>query len=170
MKSRKVILTSSIIIGTIALLGAGLFAVAGAGIYGSPFAGDTYFNATLLLVLLFGPVAVLPCTLFDWWKPGFGGIILCTLAIFEVVVVVLNNLQEWGFAVHAAALGSLCLAFPVFVTGTLLFFSGNPQVSWLNWAWRFEVLLAATVAAYFMWHVGADGVSALRHLLRGGII
>lgn len=170
MKSRKVILTFSVIIGTIVLLGAGLFAVAGAGIYGSPFAGDTYFNATLLLVLLLGPVAVLPCTLFDWWKPGYGGIILCTLAIFEVVVVVLNNLRERGFAVHDAALGSLCLAFPIFVIGTLLFFSGKTHVSCLEWAWRFEVLLAATVGAYFVWHVGADGVGALLHLLRGGTI
>ncbi len=170
MKSRKAILTFSVIIGTLALLAAGLFAVAGAGIYGSPFAGDTYFNATILLVLLFGPVAVLPCTLFDWWKPGYGGIVLCGLAILEVVVIALNNLREWGFAVHDAALGSLCLAFPMFVIGTLLFFSGKTHVSWLNWVWRFQVFFAATVAAYFVWQVGADGVGALIHLLRGGTI
>ena len=170
MNGRKPILVWALITGTLAVLGASLFAVAGAGIYGSPFAGDSYFNATLLLVLLCGPAAVLPCTLFDMWKPGYGGIVLCGLSVIEVLVITLNNIREWGFAVYDAALGSLCLAVPMFALGTLIFFSGKPHVPWLKWAWWIEVLLAASVTGYFLWHVGADGVDALFLLLRGGTI
>ena len=170
MKSRKLIFVFSAIVSTLALLGAILFSVAGAGIFGSPFAGDSYFNATLLLVLLFGPVAALPCTVFDWWKPGVGGVLLCVLALFEVFLIVLNNIREWGFAVHDAALGSLCLALPMFILGTMLFFSSSLHVAWVDWVWRIMLLLVATVTMFFMWRVGADGVAALLELSRGGTI
>ncbi len=167
MECRKQIFVVSLITGVLALLGTGLFVVAGAGIYGSPFAGDSYFNTTLLLVLLCGPFAVLPCTLFDGQKPGYGGIVLCGLAVVEVAMITLNNVREWGFAVHDAALGSLCLGFPMFVIGTLLITSSKPHASWLNWVWWIELLLAALAAGYFLWQVGADGIGILFYLLRG---
>ncbi len=166
MVNRKRILVASLIAGILALLGAALFAVAGAGIYGSPFAGDSYFNATLLLVLLWGPFAILPCTLLDWRKPGYGGIVLCGCAVIEVGVITLNNLREWGFAVHDAALGSMCLGFPMFVMGTFLFASSRSHASWLRWVWRIECLLAALATGFFLWQVGADGIDFLLYLVR----
>ncbi len=168
--SRKPVLIFSVFFGSLALAGAVFFAVAGAGIYGSPFAGDAYFNFTLLLVLLCGPVMILPCTILDSFRPGVGGFTLCGMAVVEIVVIALNNIQQWGFAVHAAALGSLCLALPMFVIGTALFLSVNQQVSRLNWLWRLELLLVAAAAGVFSWQVGADGFDALLNWLRGGTI
>ena len=170
MKARNPILIASLVTGTLALLGASLFAVAGAGIYGSPFAGNFDENVTLLLVLLCGPVAILPCTLLDWWKAAYGGIVLCVLAIIEVGVISLYNDREWGFAMHDAALGSLVLALPMFAIGTLLFFSGQPRAAWLNWLWWIALIVVAIVMCYFLWWVGADGVRALMSLLRGETI
>jgi len=168
MRARKPIVVISLITGTLAILGSGFFAAVGAGVYGSPFAGDGYFNTTLLFVLLCGPVAVLPCTLVDCWKPGYGGIVLCGLAEIEVLMISLNNIRAWGFAIHDAALGSLCLALPMFAIGSMLFVSGKPQVERLSWLWWMALLLAASVITFFLWHVGADGVRALLCLLRGG--
>ena len=170
IKRRRTILILAFVVGILAICGSALFAIAGAGIYGSPFAGDNYFNVTLLIVLLIGPVAILPCTILDYLKPGCGGSILCGLSIIEVVSIVLNNIRQWGFAIHDAALASFSLALPMFAIGTMLIFSSSSHRKELNWIWRVEVLFAVVVAAYFSWHVGADGVSALFHLLRGGKI
>ena len=170
VKRRRTILILAFVVGILTICGSALFAIAGAGIYGSPFAGDTYFDITLLMVLLFGPVAILPCTILDYWKQGCGGAILCGLSIIEAVLIILNNIRQWGFAIHDAALGSFLLALPMFAIGTLLIFSSSSHRRGLNWIWRVEVLFAVVVGAYFSWHVGADGASALFHLLRGGII
>ena len=54
VKRRRTILILALVVGILAICGSALFAIAGAGMYGSPFAGDTYFNVTLLIVLLIG--------------------------------------------------------------------------------------------------------------------
>lgn len=170
MKARQSILVVSILCGILAALAAGLFAVVGAGMYGSPFQGDTYFNSTLFWVLILGPLAVLPCAIVDYFKSGCGGLLLCGFAIVDVIVIVLNNIRQWGFAIHDAGLGTLCLAFPMFVIGTLLFFSSGRRDGRLKWIWRIELALATGPAVYFSWHVGRDGLSALCWWLRGGMI
>ena len=173
---RRRVLVSSTVFGTLGLATTAFVMIFVVGRFGSPmrllyspFEGD-WDGSRSLLMLLCGPVAVLPCVLFDMWKPSLGGITLCSLSLAEVGFIVLYNQRQWGFAVHDAALWSLCLAFPTFVIGTLLFFSGKPHVSWLNWVWWIALLLAVSATGYFLWHVGADGVNALLYLLQGGMI
>lgn len=170
-RNRKPILITAAVLGLLALFGAALFAVAGAGIYGSPFDGDAWYNGTLLAVLLVGPVAILPCVVFDYLKPGRGGWLLCGLALVDVLAITLNNQCEWGFAIHAAGLATLGLTLPMVLLGTLLFLSANPDSgSLLVWIWRIEMILAGIIGIYFLWQVGWDGISALVHWLRGGTI
>jgi hypothetical protein len=170
MKGRQWILVASGVCGILALVGAGLFVVAGAGWAGSPFQGGTYFNVTLFLVIILGPVAVLPCTILDYFKSGLGGLLLCGFAIADVIAIVLNNTRDWGFAIHDAGLGALCLAFPAFVIGTLLFFFSGRCDGRLKSIWQIELALAAVPAVYFSWHVGPDGLSAALSWLGGGTV
>ena len=135
-KGRQILLAVSTLIGVFALLGAGWFTVAGAGMFGSPFAGDTYFNATLMLVLICGPLTILPS----------------------------------GFAIHNAALGSLCLAAPMFLLGSLLLRSTPGKHSAIAMIWWVEATIAAVVAAFFLVMVGRDGAQALFYWLQGGTI
>lgn len=130
-KFRQLCLILAFFAGILAVFGSALFAVAGAGMYGSPFAGDPYFNTTLLLVLI-GPVAILPCAILDYLKPGGGGIILSGLAILEIIPISLNNIYQWGFAIHNAALAILFLALPMFSIGVLLVFSSKSFRSGLD--------------------------------------
>ena len=173
---RRCVLFSSAVIGALALVATALFVIfilgrlgSPMGLLRSPFEGD-WRGSTLLFVLLCGPVALLPCVLFDIWKPSLGGITLCSLSLAEAGLIALSNQRQWGFAIHDAALGSLCLAFPMFVIGTFLVRSSKLDVSWLNWVWLIELFVAASAMGYYLWHVGADGVSALFHWLRGGMI
>ncbi len=167
---RMTVLLFSAMVGVLALLAAILFTVAGAGIFGTPFQGDAYFNTTLLFVLLSGPCVVLPCVLFDWMKPTIGGLLLCTFSLIEVVAVALNNTREWGFAMHDAALASLIIALPMFAIGTLLFYSHSSTSATLRRIWQTEAGVAMLVAGFFCWNVGADGISSLIALLQGGTI
>lgn len=170
-RNRKPILITAAVLGVLALLGAALFAVAGAGMYGSPFDGDAWYNATLLAVLLIGPVAILPCVVFDYLKPGRGGWMLCGLALVDVLAITLHNQCEWGFAIHSAGLATLGLTLPMVVVGTLLLLSTNPAPgSTLVWIWRIEMILGGIIGIYFLWQVGWDGISALVYWLRGGTI
>ena len=145
---RRWVLFSSTVIGALALAATALFVIFIVGRFGSP-------TPLLLLFLLCGPVALLPCVLFDMWKPSLGGITLCSLSLVEAGFIALSNQRPQGFAIHDAALGSLCLAFPMFVIGTLLFRSSKLDISWLNWVWLIEVFVAASATGYFLWHVGA---------------
>ena len=90
--------------------------------------------------------------------------------MIQVAVIALHNMMEWGFAIHDAAHGSLCLALPMFAIGTLLFFSGMRRGSRVDWLWWILLVLAGMVMGYFLWRVGADGVGLLIYVLRGGII
>jgi len=168
---RRWVLFSSTVIGALALAATPvmIFIV---GRFGSP-------TPLLLLFLLCGPVALLPCVLFDMWKPSLGGITLCSLSLVEAGFIALNNQRPQGFAIHDAALGSLCLAFPMFVIGTLLFRSSKLDVSWLNWVWLIEVFVAASATGYFLWHVGAawppdrdvdDAEPPVQHVQRLGAV
>lgn len=169
-KGRQILLAVSTLIGVFALLGAGWFTVAGAGMFGSPFAGDTYFNATLMLVLICGPLTILPCTLLEMLKPRWGGMLLCSLSLAEAGVLVLNNCYQWGFAIHNAALGSLCLAAPMFLLGFLFLGSTPSKDRWSPMIWWGETTVAAVVAAFFLVMVGRDGAQALFYWLQGGTI
>jgi drug/metabolite transporter (DMT)-like permease len=156
IKHRHLIVILATVIGVLGILGSALFTVAGAGMYGSPFAGDTYFNLTLLLVLLCGPVAILPCTILDRHKPGLGGLALCGFAIVAVVPITLNNIRQWGFAIQDAGVASFCLAFPMFTIGSMLLFSSPPQRSELKWIWRVELLILSAIAVCYSWLLRDD--------------
>lgn len=167
MKPRTRVLWVSTIAGVLAAIAASLFAVAGAGIYGTPFAGNRYFNAALFLVLLFGPFAILPCTLLAIWKARWGGIILCTSAIAETVSILLLNQREWGFAIHDAAIAFCVIALPVFVLGSLLFRSDDSADSkWKMHLWRLELAVMAIVSMLLLWQVGNDAITFLYYWCR----
>ncbi len=139
--------------------------------YGSPFAAEElFFNATLFFVLLLGPVAILPCTIVDYFRAGVGGLLMCTLAILDVIAIVLNNCAQWGFAIHNAGLVTFCLALPMFAMGSLLFVSsGWSGAAWRR-IWQGECFLATAMALFFSWYVGRDGLQALWSWLQGGTI
>ena len=167
VKWRRTIVGATFIIGVLAFVAACLFTVGGAGILGSPFTGEMRSDVALFLILLLGPVAVLPCVTWDHFKPTWGGIALCSLALIEVVPIVWYCQREWGFAIHSAALASLGLSLPMMIMGTLLVYSSNERRMAVGKVWQVEVLIATIIAAYFIWSVGADGYRALVALLRG---
>ncbi len=105
---------------------------------------------------LFASIAVFSCIKLDRWQPGWGGIVLCGLALISVVMIsFFFVLEPPRFDVFALALSCLCVGFPMFVIGTLLFLSAQRQLSRLDYVWWIEFVLAAIVTGYFLWHTGA---------------
>ncbi len=103
-------------------------------------------------------------------KPRWGGMLLCSLSLAEAGVLVLNNSYQSGFAIHNAALGSLCLAAPMFLLGFLFLGSTPSKDRWSPMIWWGETTVAAVVAAFFLVMVGRDGAQALFYWLQGGTI
>ncbi len=167
MKARPWILAASSLFGILATAVTGWLCIFGAGWAGSPFQGDHYFNLTLFLVLVLGPLVILPCTILDCVKPAYGGLLLCGFALADVIAIVLNSQCEWGFAIHYAGLFALCVPFPAFVIGTLLFFSSGRCDAVRKTIWRVELVLALAPAIYFSWYVGLDGLTSVFAWLRG---
>lgn len=170
MIGRRTSMIIGMVVGALALAGAVGFAIGGAGRYGTPFQGDAFFNITLALVLLLGPCAILPCTMYEIRRPQWGGIMLCSLALIDVLMIVANNQGAWGFAMHNAALAAFGITLPMFLIGSLLFFSTRPLRMGLHGLWYVELMAALMIAGYFTWQVGADGLSALIHWFKGGTI
>lgn len=170
MTLRSAILAVSMALGVLGGLGTAAFVLGGAGMFGSPFSGDPYFQLTLLAVLAFCPLAILPCTILEWWRPRVGAVALSCLTLCGFMAIVLNNVRDWGFAVHDAALGCLVLALPNFGIASALLFSTRPLPRWLVLAWCLEAGAVVLVVGWFIREVGADGVSALFHWLQGGTI
>ena len=160
----------AIVVGILALAASGLFAIGGAGMFGSPFQGTDRENLLLLLTLLLGPVAILPCALLDLARPGWGGLLLGILALADVAAIVAFNQRMWGFAIHDAALGSLVLAAPAFLIGSLLFFTAPSRSRASLWIWLAAASIAVLVAGWFSWQVGRDGLSSLYALLTSGTL
>jgi len=168
---RRISLVLSLIIGLLALAVTIWFAIAGAGIFGSPLtAGDPYANRMLVLVLIFGPALILPCTFLELWRPNWGGVVLTTLALCELGMMILYNVRQWGFAIHDAGLGAVCLALPMFILGSAMLFTSPIRHRMLITVWFCEFAAAATIGAYLTWQVGRDGLDSLISLLSGGTI
>ncbi|HTN74372.1 MAG TPA: hypothetical protein VL096_03965 [Pirellulaceae bacterium] len=155
---RRGVLILAIIVGVLAMIGVVLYSFAGPGMFDWPFQGkESYYYTTLFFVLVCGPCSILPLTLLEIWKPCWGAIGLCSLAIVEVGLIGLNNLRQWGFAEHDAALGSLCLAAPMFLLGSLLLATdAKPHKRFAN-AWWWLMLIAVGIASRFLVLVGRDG-------------
>ena len=162
---RHRLLVASTLFGVLAALGAGVFAMFGAGIYGSSFGGGVHHNLTLLLVLLCGPLAVLPCVLMDRRIPGWGGIALCSMSLVEVGIVASYSVRSWGFAIHDAALGSLVLAAPMFLVGSLFLSSSPCKYKTMERVWWGHMAIATAICAYFVWMVGRDAVLIVCYFL-----
>ena len=156
MKFRSLVLIFAFLIGVVAAKIAVLFAIAGAGMFGTPFQGDSFFNITLLLVWVFGPFAILPLTLFDTWKPGWGGLLLCGSAVVDVGMICLNNIYMNGFSVYNAVTASASIALPVFAIGSLVYFSGRKESTWSIWIWGFMLALLILAAIFFAFKIGPD--------------
>ncbi len=117
-------LAFQVLIGLVAVAGSAYFVLAGAGMFGSPFQGDPYFNLTLLMVVMFGPAMILPSALLDVWKPGWGGIFLCTTTILEGIGLMLNNFYEIGYNAYNVATAGVFLVVPMFALGSCLVVTG----------------------------------------------
>ena len=147
LKGRKQFLFVSRVMSALALMSACVCAVlSGLGL--APLIAGT---------LLFASIAVFSCIELDRWKPGWGGIVLCGLALIATVVISLFCIHDtFGFEVFVAALSSSCVGFPMFVIGTLLFLSAERRLSRLDYVWWVEFILAEIVTGYFLWHTGAS--------------
>jgi len=168
---RRICLVLSLIIGLLALAGTIWFAIAGAGIFGSPLtAGDPYANRMLVLVLIFGPALILPCTFLEIWRPNWGGFVLTILALCDLGMIFLYNVRQWGFAIHDAGLGAACLALPMFILGSAMLFTSPIRHRLLITVWFCEFAAGATIGAYLTWQVGRNGLDSLIALLCGGTI
>lgn len=167
MKGRKPILVVSLISGALALLGAGLFTVAGAMIYGS-FARVIYSDATLLLVLLCGPVSVLPCTLLNCWKLRWN----CSLRFGDDPSCCDCTPQHDGVGIFYSRRGAwfFVLGAPDVCDRDTIILILFRHASRVDWLWWILLVLAGMAMGYFLWRVGADGVGLLIYVLRGGII
>lgn len=166
-RKRRVVTICSLFLGTTGFVIGGLFAVAGAGMYGSPFQGGSYFNNTLMLILVFGPFAILPCAIFDIWKPGLGGLALCASSIIDVVVIILNNWTEYGFSVYNSAGASTFVALPIFVVGSLLYYSSQSTRAWNIWIWRGLLALLVIAFLFFAWKIAPDHWFFIKRLFEG---
>lgn len=104
-----------LVLGVLELLGAGLWCLAGAGIYGSPLAemseGDLLHVWAFLLV---GPFAVLPFAVCALWRPAWGAVGLLTGGLISAGLAVPFLLTDASVFPH------LLVSFPMFVTGSLL--------------------------------------------------
>lgn len=170
-RNRQIGVWLTLAVGVLSACLATCFSIFGAGMYGSPLtAGDANSNWNLVLVLVLGPFAILPCALLEFRKPAWGGTALCTLAICDAGLIIRYNVREWGFAVHDAGLGTFCLALPMFLLGTLLQFSSRTfsKLRFMIWCAQASIVMALT--AYFTWQVGQDGFSCLLALLKGETI
>lgn len=122
---RRAILVASFGLGIISMLGAVLFLVAGAGMYGSPFMGDVRSNVSLFAVVFFGPLAILPCSVIETRAPTFGAALLCASTLGCTLAAILYSNGESGFLVYNVATVMLSLSFPIFLLGSLLWHSGK---------------------------------------------
>lgn len=158
MNRSKLSLVLAIIFGALTMIVGVLFLVAGAGMYGSPMQGDAYFNTTLLLILIFGPFAVLPCVLFDIWKPGLGGLALCASSLIDVVMIVLNNISSYGTGLDAynSLTATSCVALPIFIIGSVLYFSRRNEGNWHRRVWQALLVLFVLTAIFFVYKIGPD--------------
>jgi len=166
-KKRRIIVVGTLVFGAIGLVIGALFSIAGAGMYGSPFQGGSYFNKTLVLVLVFGPFAILPCAILDIWKSGWGGLTLCLASVTDVCVIILNNWSEYGFDVYNSATASTLVALPIFIAGSLLYFSGRPNRSWNVWIWRGSLALLIVTLCFFGCRILPDHWFFMARLLEG---
>jgi hypothetical protein len=160
---RPLVLVISLATGALTFVGSVLFLFIGAGMYGSPLAGDVWFNTTLFLIVLFGPMAVLPCALVEKWWPTWGGVALCNLSIPVVFLLILNNMREWGFATYDAATGTLCLAIPMFILGTLLWHSQTTHEKWAKIVWRTQLMMLAGFLLSFAGAIAVDELQLFQH-------
>lgn len=155
-RKRRMATVFAIVLGVIGIVIGSLFIVAGAGMYGSPFQGGAYFNRTLMLVLVFGPFAILPCAVFDIWKPGWGGLLLCACSTVDVAMIILNNWSEYGFSVYNSASASTFVALPLFMMGSSLYFTGRSTATRGIWIWRMLLALLTGVFLFFAFKLGPD--------------
>lgn len=143
---RQAILVTSFGLGIISMLGAVLFLVTGAGTYGSPLAGDIRFNLSLLAVVLFGPLAILLCSVVETRAPTLGAAILCASTLGGTLAAIVNNYGESGFLVYNVATVMLSISLPIFLLGSLLWHSGklatSKPASVRLWWGLFAVLIA----------------------------
>ncbi len=129
-KFRTYSLRVMLCIGGLTLIGSLLFAWIGAGMYGSPFSGESSSVESLLLlaILVLGPAAILPCTLIEKFFPERGGIALCLCSILILPVLFAYNVREWGIAYYDIATGVVYLAVPNSLLGFWLL-STNADLS-----------------------------------------
>lgn len=121
-RGAKWICSTGIALGLIGFVGSVAWAIAGAGIYGSPLQGRREWVATVILFLLTGPMALLPLAILGIWKRRWAGrlLLLASLAsAFFAVLVMWPSLAEWSggpSGIPAYALRwSLALILPVSV-------------------------------------------------------
>ena len=158
MKSwRRFILAFSFFVGVLAFAGAVLWAIAGAGLYGSPVAGiNNTDKMLLLLVLMCGPMAVLPSTIVEHRFSNWGGSSLATLSFVPILCVCLSAVQSLdtpaGSLSYATATVWLCVGAPNFALGSSLLLSNAEKSGVLLVVWLIELPLAVILTVYYAWY------------------
>jgi hypothetical protein len=103
--------------GVTAPLGA-LWLLAGAGMYGSPVVGRGDWGFWMFWVVIAGPLAILPCALFEKKWPRRGGIILMALATLTAEFGIRAARMHRGtFADEDVWIVIVCLSVPLFFFG-----------------------------------------------------
>ena len=74
-------------------------------------------DMTLMGVLVFGPMALLPTTFLEISKPKWGGFLLCISALLCIGCIWMNNQYEWGFAAGNFWTATASIAVPMFLVG-----------------------------------------------------
>jgi hypothetical protein len=99
-------------LGILELLGAGLWCVGGAGIYGSPLVGMSADELTKVWAfLLVGPFSVLPAALAMWWNSRLG------TAWLVVAGVLSGCLGTLFLSTDAGVFPILLVSLPMLVLG-----------------------------------------------------
>jgi len=90
---------TGISLGLIGFVGSVFWAIAGAGIYGSPLQGPRSWITAVMLFLLTGPMALLPLAILGIWHRRWAGRLLLLASLVSAVLavrVMWPSLAEWS--------------------------------------------------------------------------
>jgi|RhiMetdeSRZDD1v2_1073273.scaffolds.fasta_scaffold235184_2 hypothetical protein len=98
---RTVMVFTGVALGGVEFVGACLWAIGGAGIYGSPLGGGPWANRVIVF-LLTGPMSLLPASVLAIWRPRWAGVWLTVTAVASAIAAVrvmdplLPGAGEWS--------------------------------------------------------------------------
>jgi hypothetical protein len=130
--------SSGIAVGLIGFVGSVYWAIAGAGMYGSPLTGRSEWITSVVLFLLSGPMALFPLAILAIWQRRWAGWLLVLssfISAFFAVRVMWTPLADWSgnpsaipaYAIRWSVTLVLPISIPILAFGLAFLRSGKPS-------------------------------------------